>query len=209
MENKLNTYLTEYQALRAEIDWLIRDGTQYQKFSIAILSIIFAGIGWIIQNAIELLIPILLTIPFIFCVLGYLFLRQHEEVYVVASYIKEYIRPRVRKIIDDEDAWGWEEYKSELNERICSHRLFGCFSSSRMIVILRSCIFVVPSILSLAILVLYSIEKSIPTLTGMYGFPMLILFAIFYIFDILIFLLFLAYLMTQSDLPKRVGICNE
>ena len=75
MENKLNTYLTEYQALRAEIDWLIRDGTQYQKFSIAILSIIFAGIGWIIQNAIELLIPILLTIPFIFCVLGYLFFK--------------------------------------------------------------------------------------------------------------------------------------
>jgi hypothetical protein len=98
VEDVLAAWLAEYQALRAEIEWLINDGTRYQNFAITLLGIIGATIGWLLKEASALLLPTLLAVPFIFCLLGFLYSRQHEEVYIVAAYLKDYLRPRVRQL---------------------------------------------------------------------------------------------------------------
>src|SRR3989304_4303082 len=89
---RLTAYLAEYSALRSEIEWLVRDGTQYQGLAVKLIGVVFGAAAWIIHQVPDLLLPLLLVVPFVFCTLGFLFSRQHEEVYIVARYITDYIR---------------------------------------------------------------------------------------------------------------------
>lgn len=209
VEHRLQAWLAEYQALRSEIEWLIRDGTQYQKFAVALLGIVFAAIGLITQSVKVLLLPTLLVTPFLFCLLGFLFIRQHEEAYIIGAYIKEYVRPKVRKLLSENDLWGWEEFKHQTNENLCEGRMFKLFSSIKMIFILRSFIFILPSAVCLTSVCIYSTLRGMPFLLETYKFPLLVLFIAVYFLDIAVFLLFSFYLFTQTNLSKRVGICKE
>lgn len=208
-EQSLNAWLAEYQALRVEIEWLIRDGTQYQKFAIALLGIVFAAIGWITQSAKILLLPTLLVIPFLFCLLGFLYIRQHEEAFIIGAYIKDYVRPKVRELLSTDDLWGWEEFKWKTNDKLCEVKIFKLLSSSKMIFILRSCIFIFPSFVCLASAVGYSTIQGATLLLQTYKWPLFTLFILCFLFDIIVFVIFSLYLFTQTNLSKRVGICNE
>jgi len=117
VEEKLEAYLAEYSALREEIKWLIQEANQYQNFAIALIGATVTLIPWVLDKALALLIPVLLILPFLFSLLGFLYLREHEEVYVVGAYLREYLRSQVRNLVKDSHTWGWEEFKTNDLER--------------------------------------------------------------------------------------------
>ena len=102
----LNAWLAEYKSLRAEIEWLVEGGTKYQNFAITLLGLLSSILAWVIERSHDLIIPSLLVVPFLFTLLGFLYCRQHEEVYVIAAYLNTYVRPRVRALVGDNDILG-------------------------------------------------------------------------------------------------------
>jgi len=204
MQDRLSVWLAEYQALRTEIEWLIRDANQYQNFAIALLGAVTAAIAWVFEKAPTLIVPTLLVVPFLFCLLGFLFFRQHEEVYVIAAYLREYVRPQVRLLTKDNALWGWEEFKARRTDQIYKCGLFKAISTSKMILVLRTLLFLIPSILSLLVVIIYVTLQGIHQFVSNYGTTNTAFFAIGFFFDVVVVSLLIRNLFTQSDLPRRV-----
>src|SRR3972149_7197310 len=199
VQDRLNAYLAEYKSLRSEIEWLIRDATQYQNFAIALIGAVITAIALVFDKAPTIILPILLVVPFIFCLLGFLFFRQHEEVYVIAAYLREYLRPQVRLLTKDNNLWGWEEFKARRSIIIPKAVFFKTLSTSKMILALRMLLFIIPSIFSLLTFTSYIAHKGIPQLVSAYGVSNIVLFIIGFSFDVLIILLLIAHLLAQGD----------
>jgi hypothetical protein len=201
-QQRLEAWLAEYNSLRAEIEWLIEGGAKYQNFAITLLGLLFTAIAWVTQNGTTLIVPTVLVIPFLFTLLGFLYCRQHEEVYVVASYLKQYVRPRLRSIVRDESLWGWEEFKA-------SHSGGGSrpgktrSTSAGMVLVLRSMLFVVPSLGSIIAVIAFSIEQGFVRARSFLHFVPA-LFLLWFVFDLLIVSALIFYLLKKTHLPERL-----
>jgi hypothetical protein len=202
-QGQLTALLAEYQALRAEMEWLISDGTKYQNLAMTLIGVALAAVGWVIKDAQCLLLPILLAIPFLFCMLGFLFFRQHEEVYVIAAYIREHIRPRLRALLGDDSMWEWEEFKASRTRKMSSRGFSKPFSSANIVWFLRTMIFIIPSILSLATASIYAYVnwfEHVMTIHGLF----LIVYGSLFLFDFVILLMMVLYIFFHGDLQSRI-----
>ncbi len=203
LEEKLEAYLAEYQSLRAEMEWLIRGADQYQNLTFALIGAAATIFPWVLDKAPILLVPTLLILPLLFSLLGFLFLRQHEEVYVVAAYLSEYIRPRIRLLVGDSEAWGWEEFKDQRSREVLGRGPLAFFSKSKIIVFLRSSLFVLPSVAALVIVVNgLDFEHLFQSMAQ--HLVLNILMGIWFLFDAVFVLLFVFHLWSQGDLPNRI-----
>jgi hypothetical protein len=125
-EHKLEAHLAEYRALRKEIEVLMRNENLYLNFSLTIIVAAIALTRFLTSsdyNAMLFFGLLLLPIPiFIF---AYLYMRQHEAIFVVASYIKFGIRPNIIELCSgDRNLWNWEDYKDDFIKRIkIPHRM--------------------------------------------------------------------------------------
>lgn len=203
----LAAWLAEYQALRAEIEWLINDGTRYQNFAITLLGVIGAAIGWLLKENSVLLLPALLVIPFIYCLLGFLYSRQHEEVFVVAAYLKDYVRPRVRQLVGDDSIWGWEEFKSQRWESTGRSRRWmrsRPFGTNNIVFLLRAMLFVAPSVVALttALLAIAAIAPFPTLLVDNWLVAASVLFAL--LFDAVLICLLIRHLFLRGRMPQEL-----
>lgn len=200
-QEALQAWLAEYNSLRAEIEWLIEGGAKYQDFAITLLGLLFTAIAWVTQYGTTLLIPTMLVIPFLFTLLGFLYCRQHEEVYVVASYLKDYVRPRLRSLVGDHSLWGWEEFKARRSRELFKTKR-GLSSSAGIVLVLRSMLFVVPSLGSIIAVVALSISKGLLR-ARMFVHFVPALFVLWFAFDLLIVSALILHLRARTDLPER------
>ncbi|SRR5579871_682759 len=207
-EEKLETYLAEYVALREEIKWLVQEAGQYQNFAIVVIGATLSLVPWVLDKAPMLLTPVLLIVPFVFSLLGFLYLREHEEVYVVAAYLREYLRPQVRLLIKDREAWGWEEFKDKRSREVFSGDVLRFLSTTRIIVILRSSLFLLPSTISL-LFILASTDYQYILNHFKEHFLTYVLLAIWFILDALVVVLLILHMWGQGDFPKRILKLNS
>ena len=198
----LTAWLAEYNSLRAEIEWLIKDATRYQSFAITLLGILVPGVGWLLKELPDLVVPSLLVISFIYCLLGFLYTRQHEEVYVVAAYLKDYVRPRVRELMNDSSMWGWEEFKGQRWAALRPRRGLGCLRPGNMIVLLRAMLFVLPSAAALAAVgfILLQTYRSV-AFSSFHAAPVALLAAAF-LFNTAVLGALLRHLFLRNRLPR-------
>jgi len=208
VEEKLEAYLAEYSALREEIKWLIQEANQYQNFAIALIGATVTLIPWVLDKALALLIPVLLILPFLFSLLGFLYLREHEEVYVVGAYLREYLRSQVRNLVKDSHTWGWEEFKDKRSREVFSGDVLRFLSTTKIIVILRSSLFLLPSIVAL-LYILASTDYSYIFVHFKEHFTTYILMTIWFVFDSGVVFLLIFHLCGQGDLPKRILKLNS
>lgn len=117
---KLEALLAEYNALRKEIEGLMKNENMYINFSVTLMVAAVALTKVIYSNNFNLLLFVgLLLLPIPIFIFAYLFMRQHEEVFGVASYIKSCIRPQIRDLCSGDDKiWTWKEYKGDFIKRI-------------------------------------------------------------------------------------------
>jgi hypothetical protein len=203
LEEKLEAYLAEYHSLRTEMEWLIKGADQYQNFTIALIGASVTILPWIQDKTPSILIPTLLILPVLFSLLGLLYLRQHEEVYVIAAYLSEYIRPRVRHLVKDNGAWGWEEFKAQRSKEAFSSGPLGFLSTSKIIVILRSSLFLFPSFAALIVIMIgLDFQNLFQSLT--HRLVLNTLMGIWFLCDVLIVLLLIFRLWSQGDLAARI-----
>jgi hypothetical protein len=203
---KIDVHIAEYEALRTEIEWLIKDGTMYQNLVFTLMGVVIAAEGWIYQNAPNLVIPVLLVIPFLFSLLGYLYIRQHEEVYIIASYLKDNLRPKLRKLLGDEELWQWEEFKSKKTDKFFNKGKMRFITSDKMITILRAMLFVLPSFIAIILITVYVLRGGIKALETNFGDGLIYLFLMLYFIDLLVFLSFIVFMIFRSNLRKRFEI---
>jgi hypothetical protein len=204
VEDSLAAWLAEYQALRAEIEWLINDGTRYQNFAITLLGIIGATIGWVLKEASALLVPSLLIVPFIFCLLGFLYSRQHEEVYIVAAYLKDYLRPRVRQLVGDEYLWGWEEFKKQRWDAMSRRRRFKPFGINDTVFLLRAMLFIIPSVLSLTGVMMCLVGVAPFPTVSLREWTITIVIGVSVLFDSCLVLLLIRHLFLRGRMPQEL-----
>lgn len=203
-DEKTLVMIIEYDALRKEIEWLIRDANNYQNFAIALIGSMVPVIAWIIEKAPVFIIPALLTMPFIFCLLGFLFFRQHEEVYVVAAYLRDYLRKQIREYLRDDSLWGWEEFKHERSEQLYAKGVFKHLSSSRMVFALRVSLFLIPSLFSILLIILQTLSKGFIATIHQYNFNISLCLIVFFLLDIIIVFLLMVYTWKNGNHPARV-----
>jgi hypothetical protein len=209
-DEKTLVMIVEYDALRKEIEWLIRDANNYQNFAIALIGSMVPVIAWIIEKAPIFLIPALLTMPFIFCLLGFLFFRQHEEVYIVASYLRDDLRKQIRTYLQDDTLWGWEEFKHDRSEQLYAKGVFKYLSSSRMVFTLRVFLFLLPSVFSMLLIILHTLSKGFITIIHQYSFNISLCLIFFFLFDIIIVSLLFIYTWKNGNHPARIlGFNNK
>lgn len=199
----VNSWLAEYDALRNEIDWLIRDANQYQNFAIVLIGVLVGAFSWILDKTPSLMLPTLLIIPLVFCLLGFLFYRQHEEVYIVAAYLHDYIRPHLRMLIGDNSIWEWEEFKSRNKAQIKGNR-FTSLSTNTLVLILRSSLFLLPSIVALLIVIGEVITCGFPYYMNMYGMLVFWVLSFGFMADAVFIFLFIGFLLARGNLSTRI-----
>jgi hypothetical protein len=204
VDDVLAAWLAEYQCLRAEIEWLINDGTRYQNFAITLVGIIGAAIGWLLKEAPIILIPTLLVVPFVFCLLGFLYSRQHQEVYIVAAYLKDYVRPRVRELVGDESLWGWEEFKSQEWRALSPYRRFKPFGLNDIVFLLRAMLFILPSIVALSVVVISFLDVAPLPKLELTTSPTTIVIIASVLFDTSLVLLLVRHLLLRGRMPHEL-----
>src|SRR5260370_32197606 len=115
-QGAIDAILAEYAALRAEIEWLIKDAGQYQTYALGLVAVLPPAFALLLGTSRAwLTIPAIIIANSAFCLFGYLFFRSHQEVYIVAAYLKHRVRPKIRKLTGADSVWAWEEYKAKSN----------------------------------------------------------------------------------------------
>ncbi len=142
----VDAILAEYAALRNEIEWLIKDAGQYQTFALGLVAILPAAFTLLLATKLAwLTIPAIIIANNAFCLFGYLFFRSHQEVYIVAAYLKQHVRPQIRQLTGSDLVWDWEEYKTKINLEIRHSTRLGILASPRFVWFLRLLIFLLPA----------------------------------------------------------------
>jgi hypothetical protein len=195
--------LAEYQALQGEMGWLREEAAQYQRLSVTLLVGLVPLLSFLAANSPDLLIPSLLAAPFPFTVLGYLFFRQHEEVYVIAAYLHDEVRPQVQRLAALPTIWRWEEFK---HTRFSSDRrgILGVINSGQMALAMRILLFLLPAVLSTVAAAAVVLARNPSTLLTMYGWAAGCFVIAALLFDVLLIGTLVGFLWTQGDLAKRV-----
>lgn len=192
-------HVAEYLALRSEIEWLIKDGSQYQAYAIALVAAVPALLQFLYQSAPETLLPTLLIVQFPFVLLGFLYYRQLEEIHIVAGYLANSLRPRVREITDDPHAWSWEEYKDAFS--LPGVGILCRISSGKIILVLRALLFLLPSVIAVGLAVSLTIFGT-PYFPNNWLARVTILLGL--AFDFVITVLLILVLVRRGDLSRRL-----
>jgi hypothetical protein len=149
IEERLQAHLAEFESLRKEMEQLQDGGQQYYTLALLLIGGIAAVLPFILDKAPQLIIPTMLTIPLFFSILGFQYFRQHEEIFVIAAYLRECVRPAVRQLLGDDRLWGWEEFKYSRFDRVFGSGLSRILGPTTIGTLLRSLIFLVPSLIAL------------------------------------------------------------
>lgn len=203
--NALIAALAEYDALRIEIAWLIEHGGQLQNYAIGLSVGILPVVTVILQTGkAGLLVGVLLSLPIALSLLGLLYFRQHQEVYVVASYIKEEIRPLIRELCEREDLWTWEEFKKERLELLSARSPIHGASRPASVLLLRLAIFILPAAASLMLAISVSLAQGTRSLYSTYTvggtFALLLLCSL----DLVLMTVLIIRFAKESDLGRNV-----
>lgn len=202
-ENALTAALAEYQSLRAEIRWLIEHGTQLQNYAIGLSVGVFPVVAFILEkSSVVLLVGLLLLLPLILSLLGVLYFRQHQEVYVVAAYIREKVRPLIRELSGRDDLWEWEEFKSVRQSGLAARsHAFGMWHP-RMVFILRISIFSLPALCSLAIGISVAIGQGFSRIQATYTIVGVVLLMLLCIINVVAMFMLAIQCWKEGDLEK-------
>ena len=152
--SQMQACLAEYTAMRAHIEGLIHDSSQYQNFAVALV----AGLGTVLvlgDDGAAFKLGLSLLAPLPFSILGLLYLRIKEEIAAIAGYIHEELRPLVVELTGENRIWRWETYRSS---RLGTASEGVTMETSRAILLLRLALFLVPSLVAIggAILIVLS-----------------------------------------------------
>jgi len=204
-DSALKAVLAEYDALRREIAWLIDHGAQLQNYAIGLSLGVFPVATFVLQNSKAVfLIGLLLALPVGLSLLGLLYFRQHQEVYVVAAYIREEIRPIIRELTGRDDVWGWEEFKTARQNRLSARSpILGGWRTST-ILFLRLAIFTLPAVCSVLIAIAVAIAQGAHRIYTSYtpaGSAVLLLFAVV---DVVMMVLLVIRFWREGDLGRVV-----
>jgi hypothetical protein len=171
--SSIDVILAEYTAMRNEIDWLIKDAGQYQTYALGLVAVLPPAFALLLDTKQALLvIPAIIVANSAFCLFGYLFFRCHQEVYVVAAYLRQVLRPHVRQLTGSSSMWGWEEYKANAHLAIQRSSRLGILGNPRFVVMLRLQVFLLPAavgVVSISVMLFRSgmvDEYSLPALVG-------------------------------------------
>lgn len=146
----VDAILAEYAALRNEIDWLIKDAGQYQTYALGLVAVLPPAFALLLGTSRDwLAIPAIIIANSAFCLFGYLFFRSHQEVYIVAAYLKKIVRPQIRQAIGSNSVWDWEEYKTKINLDIQHSSRLGLLGNPRFVWLLRLLVFLLPAVVGL------------------------------------------------------------
>ena len=142
----VDAILAEYAALRSEIEWLIKDAGQYQTYALGLIAILPPAFALLLGTKHDwLTIPAIVIANSTFCLFGYLFFRCHQEVYVVAAYLKNVVRPKIRQLTGSDSVWDWEEYKAKADLDIRHSSTLGLLGSPRFVWLVRLLVFLLPA----------------------------------------------------------------
>jgi hypothetical protein len=103
----------EFESLRTEIEWLIANGMRYQQFAIVITVAGLSASTFTISQQPSLYPALGYALSAVVSWLGVLYFWEHVEIHVVAGYIQQVLRPKVRKASCVDTWWEWEEYKGD------------------------------------------------------------------------------------------------
>jgi hypothetical protein len=143
-------------------------------------------------------------VPFPFSVLGFLFFRQHEEVYVIAAYLRDQVRPQLCRLTTLTEIWGWEEFKNRYFAIMQEGRLFRTMSSGKMALVMRVLLFVLPAVVALISAVLVVFQRDPSVLVHKYGWGFATLAIAGFLLDVFLVGLLIVFLWLQGDFAKRI-----
>jgi hypothetical protein len=202
--DKLAPLLAEYEALRREIEWLIRDANQYQSFAFGLIAVLPPAIGILLENTPLLLLPALLMVPLPFCLLGFLFFRHHEEVFVVAAYVRDSLRPAIRALAADPEIWSWEEFKVKKTAMLERSSPLGRLSNPRVVVVLRLLLFLLPATFATLAAVAVLGYEGLGSEVEAYSWFGVALLLTALVIDVLLIAVMGVWFWMQGDLGSRV-----
>jgi hypothetical protein len=202
LEQGVTACLAEYQSLIGEMRWL-REEAQYQRLSVTLLVGLVPLLGLVSSISPDLLIPTLLVAPVPFAVLGYLFFRQHEEVYVVAAYLRDQVRPRIRNLTAQPAIWGWEEFKHTHFES-GRHGVLGLLNSGKVALMMRLLLFLLPAVVSTIAAAAVALVRNPGELLPMYGWVGAGLAVALFALDVLLIALLVTTMWSRGDLAVRL-----
>lgn len=116
--------VTEFQCLRSEIQWLIANGMRYQQFAIVIAAAGLSASTFTISQYPHLYPALGFALSAVLCWLGILYYWEHVEIHVVAGYLQQVVRAKVRMATRVDTWWEWEEYKGAQWKRMGTPNLF-------------------------------------------------------------------------------------
>jgi hypothetical protein len=199
--------LAEYEALRNEIEWLIKEASQYQNYALGLVALLPPGFALVLDTRQAwLLVPAALFAVPAFCLLGFLFFRSHQEVYVVAAYLQQEVRPQVRAAVNSNSVWGWEEYKAAAQGKQERASRLGLLTSQRFVVMLRLLVFLLPAVVALAGLTAVFADRGPQWWVHTYTWPGAVLTGLGFLLDSAIVLLLGYWFWTRGDLARTLQL---
>ena len=188
----ISACIAEYNARRDEIGWLINGAQSYQALSIALVCGFIGFLAGIAGKHSPYEIYVFLFTPPVLSLLGFLYFRQHQEVYVVAACIDQKIVPTLRRAIGSDDVFVWERHKASAPQ--------GIKPAAVMVNFLRLLLFALPSLLALGAAA-SDIELPDGHMSLATGFQMFL-----WLVDALILVAFLWVAIFASNLPDLLRV---
>ena len=201
----LEAALAEYQALRAEIAWLIEHGAQLQNYAIGLAIGLFPVAAFILdKQSPAFMIGLLLMAPLALCLLGLLYFRQHQEVYVIAAYITESVRPIISELSGRNDIWSWEDFKAARQTNLSDRSAILGIWKQKTILMLRLAIFALPAACSFVLALAVAIAQGLERIVGIYTSIGTIVLLFLAVVDLLIMVILTVRFSTEADLAAVV-----
>ena len=109
----VSVHVSEYSALRGEINAFHAIEHQILNFNIAILAALMGflakgGVDWSKYGP-----AVALVSPIPFLLLGFFFGYSQIRIIQVAAYLNLELRPRVQGILQHDEVWKWEDFRKD------------------------------------------------------------------------------------------------
>jgi hypothetical protein len=203
---QIDAHLAEYEALRNEIEWLIRDASQYQTYALGLIAILPPAFALLVDTRQSwLLVPSLLLASAAFALFGYLFFRNHQEVYVIAGYLARVVRPQVRALTGSTTLWGWEEYKASTYAALRGSSRLGGLAGLPFVVMLRLLVFLLPAGAGPAAAVVILTRGGLAESAATYTWVGLALLGVIALVELLVLVVLSGWCWIKRDLERTLG----
>jgi hypothetical protein len=201
----LTAALAEYTALRSEIEWLIAQGAQLQNYAIGITLGLFPTAAFILEKrSSAFLAGLLIFAPIALSLLGLLYFRQHQEVYVVGAYLSECVAPIIRELGNRDDLWTWEDFKAA-RQTVLSNRSHALgIWRPRTILLLRLAVFTLPAVCCFVLGVSIAIAEGMHALLVAYTTAGTVVLLVLAVIDVAVIGLLGLRFWTEGDLAVSV-----